>query len=124
MIMTRRSVFANDAIQARFQSLTNRPFWGYRRTEERPGLGDIIVRNRGGNNLSVDFAENHSQYISHSDIVVEVTEHVARLIGGNVSDTVLAADNNLQEYKLDEEGFLRDGQGVIAVLKNRAKDVA
>lgn len=121
------SLFTHDAIQARVQSLTNRPFWGYRRSEKRPDLGDIIVRNRGRNSYSYDFAENHSQYISHSDIVVEVTTHVARVIGGNVGDTVsmrTSGADDLQEYDLDQDGFLADGQKVIAVLKNRASEVA
>ncbi|MFY9827296.1 MAG: DUF2272 domain-containing protein [Rhodoplanes sp.] len=116
------SVFAHDAIQARFMQLANRPFWGYRRTEQRPTIGDIIVRNRAGNDLSFDFAENHSQYVSHSDVVVEVTEHVARVMGGNVSDTV-SFGTTIQEYTLNEDGFVKDGQKVIAILKNRASDV-
>jgi hypothetical protein len=123
------SVFANDSIQARVQSLTEKPFWGYRRTEQKPTLGDIIGRNRGVNNYSYDYAENHSQYKSHSDIVVEVTPNVARVIGGNVSDTVTmrsfdASGDNIQEYDLDANGFIADGQKVIAVLKNRAGQIA
>ena len=116
------SVFAHDAIQARFMQLANRPFWGYRRTEQRPTIGDIIVRNRAGNDFSFDFAENHSQYVSHSDVVVEVTDHVARVMGGNVSDTV-SFGTTIQEYRLDADGFVKDGQKVIAVLKNRASEV-
>jgi hypothetical protein len=123
------SVFAHDAIQARFQELRNKPFWGYRRTEQRPSLGDIIVRNRNGNNYSFDFAENHSRYESHSDVVVEVTSNVARVIGGNVGDTVTMrsfdrSGDNIQEYDLDQDGYLREGQKIIAVLKNRASEVA
>jgi len=123
------SVFSHDAIQARVLNRTDRPFWGYRRTEKPPEIGDIVHRNRGNGNFSYDFAENHSQFKSHSDIVVEVTSHVARVIGGNVGDTVsmrrlLASGDDIQEYRLDSAGFIDDGQRVIAILKNRAADVA
>jgi hypothetical protein len=61
--------------------------------------------------------------------VVEVTSHVARVIGGNVGDTVsmrdiTSAGDNIQEYVLDADGFIAGGQRVIALLKNRAKDVS
>ena len=123
------SVFSHDAIQARFLNRTDRPFWGYRRTEKPPEIGDIVHRNRGSGNFSFDYAENHSQFSSHSDVVVEVTSHVARVIGGNVGDTVsmrrfTASGDDLQEYRLDPDGLIRSGQRVIAILKNRASDVA
>jgi hypothetical protein len=46
-------------------------------------------------------------------------------MGGNVGDTVsmrefTASGDNLQEYNLDQNGFVKPGQRVIAVLKNRA----
>lgn len=117
------SEFSHDAIQARFMSSTDRPFWGFRQSEERPEIGDIIHRNRGRGTFTFDFAENHSQFRSHSDIVVEVTPQVARVIGGNVSDTVSMA-GTIQEYELDSSGYLKSGQRVIALLKNRASQVA
>ncbi len=121
----RHSEFVHDAIQARILGLADRPFWGYRRSEQRPALGDIVQKNAKGGAISYDYAENHSRYSSHSDVVVEVTAGVARVIGGNVGDTVSMrrvndAGDDIQEYELDASGFLRDGQGVIALLKNRA----
>lgn len=113
------SVFVNNAIKARVTNRLDKPFWGYRITEKKPELGDIIQRNRGGGSFSFSFAENHSQYISHSDIVVQVTPDVVRVIGGNVSDTVTFG-GDLQEYDLDASGFIKPGQKVIALLKNRA----
>ena len=123
------SKFSHDAIQARILGRMNRPFWGYRRTEKKPELGDIIHRNRGPGTFTYDYAENHSEFKSHSDIVVEVTSHVVRVIGGNVGDTVSMRDinsagDNIQEYVLDANGFIAAGQRVIALLKNRAKDVS
>ncbi len=113
------SVFVNNAIKARITGRTDKPFWGYRITEEKPALGDIIQRNRGGNTFSFSYAENHAQYASHSDIVVEVKEDVVRVLGGNVSNTV-GFGTHLQEYHLTLDGHLKDGQGIIALLKNRA----
>jgi hypothetical protein len=124
----RHSEFVHDAIQARLLNRLDRPFWGYRLTERKPALGDIIARNRAGNNFSYDHAERHADYISHSDVVVEIREQSIRVIGGNVGNTVSvsstnASGDNSQEYELDSNGFLKPGQKGIAVLKNRAAEV-
>lgn len=113
------SVFSNNAIKARITNRLDKPFWGYRIDEKKPELGDIIHRNRGANRFSYSYAENHSQFVSHSDFVVEVTPDVVRVLGGNVGDTV-SLGKELQEYALDGNGFLKPGQRVIALLKNRA----
>jgi len=113
------SVFVNNAIKARVTNRLDKPFWGYRITEKQPERGDIIQRNRAGGNFSYSYAENHLQYKSHSDIVVEVTPDVVRVVGGNVADTVTFG-GDLQEYDLDAEGFIKPNQRVIALLKNRA----
>lgn len=112
------SVFVNNAIKARVTSRTDKPFWGYRITEQRPEIGDIIQRNRDEGAFSYSYAENHSDYSSHSDIVVEVTSDVVRVVGGNVGDTV-ATGTDLQEYRLDANGFLEPSQRLICLLKNR-----
>lgn len=121
------SVFVHDAIQARLLARLDRPFWGYRITQQTPALGDIVARNRSGNTYSFDFAESHSQYISHSDIVVEVRPGMIRVMGGNVGQTVSlnaqSGGDNSQEYDLDANGFIKPGQMVIALLKNRAAEV-
>ncbi|MCB1489008.1 MAG: DUF2272 domain-containing protein [Bauldia sp.] len=121
------SVFSHDAIQAQILKRTNRPFWGFRITERRPELGDIIHRNRGKGTFSFDYAENHSQFESHSDIVVEVRRHIVRVMGGNVGNTVSisrwSGGDDLQEYDLDNDGFLKPGQRIIALLKNRSNEV-
>lgn len=113
------SVFVNNAIKARVTGRLDKPFWGYRINEKKPELGDIIQRNRESGTFSYSYAENHTFYNSHSDIVVEVTPDVVRVTGGNVDDTVLLG-GDLQEYDLDTNGFIKPGQRVIALLKNRA----
>lgn len=116
------SVFVNNAIKARYIQQKNKPFWGYAFNEQRPALGDIIQRNREGNKYTFDYAENHTGYDSHSDIVVEARDRVVRVMGGNVGDTV-SYGVGLQEYELDDNGLIKEGQGVIALLKNRADQV-
>ena len=113
------SIYTNDAILARRTEQENKPFWGFRPTEVAPQFGDIIVRNRGRNTYTFDYAENHAQFISHSDIVVEVMDRAIRVLGGNVSDSV-----SMREYQLDANRLLVTGQKVIAVIKNRAEQVA
>lgn len=109
----------NNAIKAHVTNRLDKPFWGYRITEEKPALGDITQRNRGSGAFTYSYAENHSQYESHWDIALEVTPDVVRVLGGNVSDTVKLG-SDLQEYELDPQGFIKPGQRVIALLKNRA----
>ena len=115
------SVFSNDAIKAKVMEIANKPYWAYRITEQRPEIGDIIHRNRSGGSYTYDYAENHSSFASHSDVVVEVRGQVARVIGGNTGPgegTVY-----MHEYELDTNGFLKPGHLIIALLKNRADQV-
>lgn len=115
------SEFSNDAIRARVMEETDEPFWGYRITEVKPEIGDIVHRNRSGGTYTYEYAENHSDFASHSDIVCEVRGNVARVIGGNTGrgEGTVA----MSEYALDNEGYLAGGQRIIAVLKNRSHEV-
>ncbi|WP_318370768.1 DUF2272 domain-containing protein [Enterobacter sp.] len=113
------SVYVNNAIKARYTGRTDKPFWGYRINEVKPAPGDIIQKNWPEHHYSFSYAENHSDYNSHADIVVEVTPDVVRVLGGNVGDTV-AFGIDVQEYELDKDGFIKPNQHIIAILKNRA----
>jgi len=122
------SVFVHDAIQARLLGRIDRPFWGYRIGERKPGLGDIVARNRGGRAYSYDFAESHSLYESHSGFVVEAKERVIRVLscggsGGDDGDDPKWRRCALDDYELDANGFILPGQRAIALLKNRATEV-
>lgn len=59
---------------------------------EAPRVGDIIQNNRGGETFDYEFARTHSEYASHSAIVIEVGHDSAGLfaltIGGNESDSI------------------------------------
>lgn len=115
------SVFSNDAIRAKVMREPKKPYWAYRIGEAKPEIGDIVHRNRSGGVYSYEYAENHTNFMSHSDIVCEVRGRVARVIGGNTGggEGTVA----MHEYVLDSEGYLTEGQKVIALLKNRADEV-
>ena len=64
-------------------------FWGYEIGTIDIQAGDILGMNREGTNpIAYDWAEHHSDYKSHSDIVVEVNASGIKTVGGNVSQTV------------------------------------
>lgn len=116
------SIYVNNAIKARYTGRLDKPFWGYRIDEVKPAPGDIIQKNWPTHNYSFSYAENHADYNSHADIVLEVTQDVVRVLGGNVGDTV-AFGIDVQEYELDKDGFIKPGQRIISLLKNRADEL-
>jgi hypothetical protein len=60
-------------------------FWGYRPNEIDVQRGDILGMNRSGTE-AIDYvwASHHSDYKSHSDIVVAASPTQVETIGGNV----------------------------------------
>lgn len=106
------SVYVHKAINDR---LHNRPagFWGFRITEHKPQVGDIVCKRRTSANITYDTAANEDRYPSHCDIVVSVrADHVSTL-GGNVRHTVKRSN-----YPIDSNGYLTGERGVYAVLRN------
>jgi hypothetical protein len=79
------SVFVNQAIKNALRG--EGVFQGFDISVQPPSVGDIIQNNRRGNHFSFDFARTHSQYESHSVVVVEVGQDTqggfAFCIGGN-----------------------------------------
>lgn len=121
LLASSHSVFSNDAIRARVMEEADKPFWGYRISERKPEIGDIVLRNRAGGAYSYEYAENHANFKSHSDIVCEVRGDIARVIGGNTGGG--EGSVAIGEYELDDDGFLVSGQRLIALLKNRSDEV-
>jgi hypothetical protein len=111
------SVFVNQAIR----NATNGVgvFQGTEITAHAPGVGDIIQHNRGGHSFDFAFAKTHSNYVSHSVIVIEVGQDTkgrfAFCVGGNESDSVRRT-----VVRLDSSGFIkqRDGNPFICVIKD------
>lgn len=88
------------------------PYWGFRRTEKAPELGDLVcqwrVRRR-----TYDFARDHDAFASHTDLVVAVNEDSVTTIGGNVGHSV-----KMKTYRLNSNGLLRNERKVFALMKN------
>ena len=104
------SVYIRDAINNRKQNL-NKRIKGYRPSEVKVEVGDLICAGRSNSRPTYDTT---GRYSSHCDIVVEVDErNVARMIGGNVSNSVssktLALDN---QGRVDESKY-------FVVIKNK-----
>lgn len=115
------SKFTHHAIKARMAKDKSAPFWGFRLHEERPQVGDIVVRDNPGFAPAVTFdvAASLDAYRSHSDIVVAIDSARQRLlaIGGNVSDSVGVAI-----YDLAPGDFLSDSKHTFALLRNRTDE--
>lgn len=99
-------------------------FRGRRITEYAPKIGDIIHNNQPHYDYSFDYARSHSQYPSHSAIVVdfETRDGVrhAVTIGGNESDTV-----GRKLVPLRSNGQIRqrpNSNYYISIIENRMPD--
>lgn len=81
------SVFVNDAINHQ-----DRAYLGVPLNQHAPRVGDIIQNNRTAAHHDFEFAKTHTQYESHSAIVVEKGEdHLGKFVttvGGNEGDSV------------------------------------
>jgi hypothetical protein len=92
-------------------------FHGRRLSDYAPKTGDILQNNRAGNHFDFDFAATHSNYKSHSAVVIEVGVDNAgkylRTIGGNEADSV-----GLKEVRLDAQGRVKNPGGLyISVVE-------
>ncbi len=111
------SVFVNQAIKNAVSGTG--VFQGFDITVQPPSVGDIIQNNRRGNTFDFAFAKSHTNYESHSVIVVEIGQDTqggfAFCIGGNESDSVRRS-----VVRLDSRGFIkqRDGNPFICVIKD------
>lgn len=111
------SVFVNQAIKNTTRG--EGVFQGFEISAQRPGVGDIIQNNRGGNHFDFAFAKTHSQYVSHSVIVAEIGQDTqggfAFCVGGNEGDSVRRS-----VVRLNSQGFIvpRSGNSFICLIKN------
>ncbi len=83
-------------------------------------VGDILQNNRSGNNFDFAYASTHSEYESHSAIIVARGEdHLgkyAMAVGGNESNSV-----RMNRIQLNDDGSVRQrtNSPFICLLKNR-----
>lgn len=110
------SVFVYHAID---NARNNRGlFRAYDVTSYSPELGDIIQNNRGGNDYDYNYAASHSDYSSHSAIVIERGVDsgggYVMTVGGNESDSI-----RQKLVRLNNKGFIRqrDSNPFICVIQ-------
>lgn len=100
----RHSVFVQKAIQN--ATAGTGVFHGVEISAMPPSVGDIIQHNRGGATFTFAHATTHSQYPSHSVIVVEIGQDAdgpfAFCIGGNEGDAIRRTI-----VRLTPEGLIR-----------------
>ncbi len=111
------SVFVNQAIKNAING--SGVFQGFDITVQKPDVGDIIQNNRRNNTFDFNFARTHTNYESHSTVVIEVGQDMqgrfAFCVGGNESDSVRRS-----VVRLNAQGFIqqRDGSPFICVVKD------
>lgn len=91
------STYIREAIKNR-KANNNNPFKGYRLNEQKVKVGDLVCYARQG---GVNY-DTTSSYKSHCDIVVSADNNEAKVIGGNVSNSVTKKTVQLKN------GFLND----------------
>lgn len=82
--------------------------------------GDIIIKNRSSNTLK--FSSKTWSGYSHGDIVNTVTATQAQIIGGNVSDTVIAGNVTLSDSKLVNVNKGIPGSYFVVLRPNNSSD--
>lgn len=111
---TAHSVYIHEAITARLANNDKKDFWGFRLSEHKPQIGDLVCRKRSSAAIDFDFAAKHDDYKSHTDIVVAIGPNYVDAIGGNVSHSV-----SITRYGLNTQDRLDPDAGrVFAVLRN------
>jgi hypothetical protein len=106
------SRYIHDAIIKRQQDDVGAPFWGFRLSEHRPKLGDMVCQWRMVPRTFAEAARKDS-FKSHCDVVVELRDTFVRAIGGNVGQSVA-----MKTFSLNDRGFLKNTNRVFAILRN------
>lgn len=102
--------YIHDAKKKRNDNVTSAPFWLFRLSEHKPQLGDLVC---GWRNNPVTFDSMPPDFESHTDVVVEVTPHTIKTIGGNVSNSV-----NEKTFSLKDSGHLKVQGQLFAIMRN------
>lgn len=92
------------------------PFWGFRLTEHKPQIGDLVVRWRGVPQTydSVKrIMSTSTGFKSHTDVVCEIRSGFLWALGANNSDSVSRV-----KYLLDANGFVKLTGDRFMIMKN------
>ena len=104
--------YAHQAIRRKLDGVAG-SYWGFKISDHKPEVGDMVCKSRAGSGVTYNFAADHDAYKSHCDIVTGISDTHVSTIGGNVSHSV-----SKTSYQLDNNGFLKSNGKVYAVLKN------
>jgi spore germination cell wall hydrolase CwlJ-like protein len=115
------SVYIREAIKARAAGDKSKAYWGYRISEAEAVLapGDLVG---AGREKGMTFAQaqllfdRKDDYDSHCDVVVAVEGGTAKLVGGNVSDSV-----TMKAIALDATGKIAEKENLSFVVLKRNK---
>lgn len=109
------ATYINAAIKNAKNGTANAPIVGHKLLSYVLKPGDLIGYWRGGKAITFDNALATGWYQSHTDIVVEVGNKVAKSIGGNVGHSVTK-----REVRLNAAGNLTDTrENWFVVIENR-----
>jgi hypothetical protein len=97
-------------------------YWAYQPADALIEVGDIVCKSRGAVTVATAWtsisAAAYSGFTSHGDIVVRVEGATARVIGGNVSNSVTRTSYALTaDGMIDTAQAANDASRVFAVLK-------
>jgi hypothetical protein len=113
---TQHSVYISQAIRDRLNARADAGYWGFRLNEQAPDVGDIVCWARED---GVDYDnQKNGNYKGHCDIVVQKSDGMVFVIGGNVGDSVTK-----RPLRLAPNGFLQPtvegGETLFALMENR-----
>lgn len=114
---TQHSVYISQAIRDRNKGRQEAGYWGFRLPEEKPKVGDLVCWTRDGAQIDYDHQAG-GDYKSHTDLVVDVDNKFAWIIGGNVGQSVTR-----RPVPLTSGGFLGNavvgGEVLFALMRCR-----
>ncbi|MCP5251464.1 MAG: DUF2272 domain-containing protein [Burkholderiales bacterium] len=106
--------YINQAIRNSNNSAADAPIVGHRLKDYQLKVGDLIGYWRGDTKITFDNARQVGWYGSHTDIVVEIGDGVAFVIGGNVLHSVTK-----RAVKIGPNGTLTDkSQNWFVAIQN------
>jgi len=109
----RHADYIVDGIRRREAGDESAPFWGFRLSEQRPRLGDLVCMWR---KQAITYAQAvpRERFPSHCDVVVDVKPASIKTLGGNVGQSVRP-----KTFSRNDRGFLKARSRLFALLANR-----
>lgn len=98
------ATYISKSIRDRNQGNRTTAYWGYRLSEEKPRVGDLICWDRDPDKKVTYDNQFGGDYKSHTDLVVSVSDTQIEVIGGNVGNSVTR-----RPIALDASGHLPEG---------------